>query len=396
MLRLLELVDREVTPCVPSYGSVGASGDLAPLAHMSLALIGEGEVSYRGRRGAGAGGARSGGAPTTRAAPQGRPRAHQRDPTHERVRGARGRGERAACWRRRSPARPRRWRRSRPPTACSTRAYTRSNPTRGRRAWRRRVDACTREAKSSASHRDCDRVQDPYSFRCIPQVLGAVDDTLEWIETWIVREINAVTDNPIVFPDDGDVISGGNFHGEHMAFALDALAIAACEIAVDRGAARRPSDGRRRRASAALSHRQPGAQLGFHDHAVPRGGAGEREQDTRAPRVGRHHPDLDGVRGSREHGQHLGAESSRGCWTTWRAWWRSSSCAAPRRWSSTVRCDPAAGPPPRTRRCARRCRSWRRTRRCRRTWPPLETRVRDGDVLAAVEKEVGPLVPRDA
>jgi histidine ammonia-lyase len=62
-------------------------------------------------------------------------------------------------------------------------------------------------------------------------VLGAVEDTLAWIETWVVREINAVTDNPIVFPEDGDVISGGNFHGQHMAFALDALAIAACEIA---------------------------------------------------------------------------------------------------------------------------------------------------------------------
>jgi histidine ammonia-lyase len=81
------------------------------------------------------------------------------------------------------------------------------------------------------AHRDCDRVQDPYSFRCIPQVLGAVLDTTLWVEEWVTREMNAVTDNPIVFPDEGEVLSGGNFHGEHMAFALDALAIAACEIA---------------------------------------------------------------------------------------------------------------------------------------------------------------------
>jgi histidine ammonia-lyase len=74
-------------------------------------------------------------------------------------------------------------------------------------------------------------VQDPYSFRCAPQVLGAVADTLAWVETWVEREINSVTDNPLVFPDDGDVLSGGNFHGEHMAMALDALAVAACEIA---------------------------------------------------------------------------------------------------------------------------------------------------------------------
>ena len=82
-----------------------------------------------------------------------------------------------------------------------------------------------------ASHKDCDRVQDPYSFRCAPQVLGAVADTLEWVDAWVEREINSVTDNPIVFPQDGDVLSGGNFHGEHMAIALDALAIAASEIA---------------------------------------------------------------------------------------------------------------------------------------------------------------------
>jgi histidine ammonia-lyase len=82
-----------------------------------------------------------------------------------------------------------------------------------------------------AGHRDCDRVQDPYSFRCAAQVLGAVADTIAWVETWVVREINAVTDNPLVFPADGDVISGGNFHGQHMAIALDALAIAACAVA---------------------------------------------------------------------------------------------------------------------------------------------------------------------
>ncbi|MCI0452554.1 MAG: aromatic amino acid lyase, partial [Candidatus Latescibacteria bacterium] len=82
-----------------------------------------------------------------------------------------------------------------------------------------------------ASHKECDRVQDPYSFRCLPQVLGAVVDTLAWVESWVEREVNSVTDNPIIFPEDGDALSGGNFHGEHMAIALDALAIAGSEIA---------------------------------------------------------------------------------------------------------------------------------------------------------------------
>ena len=82
-----------------------------------------------------------------------------------------------------------------------------------------------------ASHADCERVQDPYSFRCMPQVLGAVVDTVTWVSSWVTREINAVTDNPLVFPDQGDVISGGNFHGEHMAVALDAMSIVAAEVA---------------------------------------------------------------------------------------------------------------------------------------------------------------------
>jgi histidine ammonia-lyase len=81
-----------------------------------------------------------------------------------------------------------------------------------------------------ASHRDCDRVQDPYSFRCVPQVLGAVLDALYWVEDWVTREINSVTDNPLVFVEDEEIVSGGNFHGEHMAIALDALGIAVSEI----------------------------------------------------------------------------------------------------------------------------------------------------------------------
>jgi len=89
----------------------------------------------------------------------------------------------------------------------------------------------TAESEIVASHRDCDRIQDPYSFRCIPQVIGATVDAMEWIETWLVREINAVTDNPLIFPDDGEVLSGGNFHGEHMAMALDGLGVAAAEVA---------------------------------------------------------------------------------------------------------------------------------------------------------------------
>jgi histidine ammonia-lyase len=80
------------------------------------------------------------------------------------------------------------------------------------------------------SHADCDRVQDPYSLRCVPQVHGASRDAIEHAATVIQREINSVTDNPLIF-DDGSVISGGNFHGQPLALVLDYLAIALAELA---------------------------------------------------------------------------------------------------------------------------------------------------------------------
>src|SRR5919197_3942987 len=82
-----------------------------------------------------------------------------------------------------------------------------------------------------ASHADCGRVQDPYTLRCAPQVLGAVDDALTYVETALARELRAVTDNPLVFPDDGDVVPGGNFHGQPLSLPLDHLALALCELA---------------------------------------------------------------------------------------------------------------------------------------------------------------------
>jgi histidine ammonia-lyase len=81
------------------------------------------------------------------------------------------------------------------------------------------------------SHADCGRVQDPYTLRCAPQVLGAVADALAYVEGAIERELTAVTDNPLVFPGDGDVLSGGNFHGQPLSLPLDHLALAMCELA---------------------------------------------------------------------------------------------------------------------------------------------------------------------
>lgn len=228
--RLLDLVNRGVTPVVPSYGSVGASGDLAPLAHLSLALIGEGEVTHRGRRVPAADAlAAEGLAPLALRPKEGLAL----------INGTQFMSAVAA----RELVRTRMLLKTgMAAAAMSLEAFQATDrvfdprlhalkPHPGQVAVAAGFRRLHADSEVIRAHRDCDRVQDPYSFRCIPQVLGAVEDSCRWIETWVTREINAVTDNPIVFPEDGDVLSGGNFHGEHMAFALDALAIAACEIA---------------------------------------------------------------------------------------------------------------------------------------------------------------------
>ena len=81
------------------------------------------------------------------------------------------------------------------------------------------------------SHADCGRVQDPYTLRCAPQVLGAIADALAYVTTAVERELTAVTDNPLVFPDSGEVLAGGNFHGQPLSLPLDHLALAMCELA---------------------------------------------------------------------------------------------------------------------------------------------------------------------
>jgi histidine ammonia-lyase len=87
------------------------------------------------------------------------------------------------------------------------------------------------QSEINASHADCPRVQDPYTMRCAPQVLGAVRDALDFCSGIFERELDAVTDNPLVFPEEGDVLSGGNFHGQPLALALDVLAIALAQLA---------------------------------------------------------------------------------------------------------------------------------------------------------------------
>jgi histidine ammonia-lyase len=227
---ILALHNAGITPVIPCQGSVGASGDLAPLSHMSLPLVGEGEVFFRGERmpaasalkqcdiaplqlGAKEGLALINGTQVSTALALDALLATDRlfeaavisggltldaargsdapfDPRIHAVRGQPGQSDCAAAYR-----------------------------------------SLMIGSEIRASHlENDDRVQDPYCLRCQPQVMGACLDQMRYAAQVLVREANAVTDNPLVFPDNGQLLSGGNFHAEPVALAADALAVAIAEI----------------------------------------------------------------------------------------------------------------------------------------------------------------------
>ena len=242
---LCEMLNRGVVPFVPSQGSVGASGDLAPLAHLALALIGEGEcVDDKGSR-----------IPTAEALrrAQVKPLVLEAKEAVSLINGTQGMlavGVLALL-------------------ACETLVNSAdviaslsldalkgtvvafderihlARPHAGQIITAANLRKMIAGSQINDSHRDCGRVQDAYSLRCIPQVHGAVRDTLAHCRRVMEIEMNSAVDNPLVFPaggsaiqaeqktttGEGDVISGGNFHGEPVAFALDFLGIALSALA---------------------------------------------------------------------------------------------------------------------------------------------------------------------
>ncbi|MFN2570598.1 MAG: histidine ammonia-lyase [Gemmatimonadales bacterium] len=211
---LVEMLNRQIHPTVPSQGSVGASGDLAPLSHLALAMIGEGDVKVP------------------------RPITLQAKEGLAFVNGTQAQTGLAAllvsdAWTL--------WHTAHAAAAMSLEAVRGTpDPFDARihdarpHQWQQRSAALLRELLADSeireSHRENDpRVQDAYSLRCTPQVLGAVGEGVAFAERIVTTELNAATDNPLVFGD--DILSGGNFHGQPIALALDVLAIVLTTLA---------------------------------------------------------------------------------------------------------------------------------------------------------------------
>jgi histidine ammonia-lyase len=226
--RLCELLNRGVTPVVPSRGSVGASGDLAPLAHMALVLMGEGEAEYEGVRRPGGEALRAAGIePLVPASKEGVSLVNGTQAMQAVGGLALLEAERmcdaadAACALSLDALRG-------TPRAFDARIHA-ARPHPGQRRSAERLAALLEGSEIRASHEACRRVQDAYSLRCAPQVHGAVRDTLAEARRVFSIELNSATDNPLVFGE--EILSGGNFHGQPLALVLDAAAIALAALA---------------------------------------------------------------------------------------------------------------------------------------------------------------------
>ncbi len=224
---LLKMLNKGVYPVIPQKGSLGASGDLANLAHVALVMIGLGEASYNGEKMDGETAMRKAGIPLVEL--EGKDGLGLINGTQ--VMTALG----SLCIYEASLLIE---------TANVAGALTlealqgltnamdyRLHRVRPHRGQQKCAEDVLRLIEGSTYVNQSGRVQDAYSLRCMPQVHGASLDAIDYVKNVIVTEMNSVTDNPIVFPEEDEIISGGNFHGQPLALALDFLAIALSELA---------------------------------------------------------------------------------------------------------------------------------------------------------------------
>ena len=226
---LITLLNAEVYPAIPEKGSVGASGDLAPLAHMSVVLLGEGEVIYKGQRLPAIEGLKIAGLNEISLAPkEGLALLNGTQAStafalqglfyaENALNSAVAIGSLSV------------------EAALGSRVPfdSRIHEVRGHQSQSdvaAAFKAVLDESEIGESHAGCEKVQDPYSLRCQPQVMGACLQQMRYAAQTLVTEANGVSDNPLVFADDNDILSGGNFHAETVAMTSDMLAIALSEI----------------------------------------------------------------------------------------------------------------------------------------------------------------------
>ncbi len=226
---LVEMINRRVHPLLPEQGSVGASGDLAPLAHLASVLIGEGEALFRGKRMSGNKAMEKAGLPTlTLKAKEGLSLINGTQVMTAVGLLALLRAERLCKV-------------ADIIGACTLDALKGSftafdldidkvRPFPGSFAVSKNFQKLGRKDEIAESHKFCPKIQDAYSLRCIPQVHGAVRDALGFIRKTLEIEINASTDNPLIFAEKGKILNCGNFHGEPVAFAMDLLGIVVSEL----------------------------------------------------------------------------------------------------------------------------------------------------------------------
>jgi histidine ammonia-lyase len=226
---LLQLFNAQIYPCIPAKGSVGASGDLAPLAHLSCVLLGEGQVRYQQQILPAVQGLEIAKLSPLQLAPKEglallngtqvstALALHALQRLHKVFDAAMIAGSLSV----------------EAAKGSYTPFHASLQQVRGHASQievAKRYRQLLQHSEINASHVDCDKVQDPYSLRCQPQVMGACLAQMQFAEQVLVTEANAVSDNPIVFSDTAQILSGGNFHAEPVAMAADNLALAIAEI----------------------------------------------------------------------------------------------------------------------------------------------------------------------
>jgi histidine ammonia-lyase len=230
---LLNLLNHDVIPWIPEQGSVGASGDLSPLAHLALVLVGEGKAYVDGKLMSGK-------------------RALQNKKLKPIVLGPKeglalingtqfmaalavfAIGESEQLFRVANLSGAMTLEALRGTVTAFDKKIHAVRPHPGQievAGIFRKLLGAGKKSEIALSHEGCGRVQDPYSLRCIPQVHGPILDTIRFVRTIVEREINSVTDNPLVFVNEDEILSGGNFHGQYLAMGMDYLAIAMAELA---------------------------------------------------------------------------------------------------------------------------------------------------------------------